>query len=263
MKKSLWNNKEYFIQDMSTLNDQILEKYINVFWKDVVSQVTDKQHILFIPKVRFINNQIVTLSPMQKININSKEGLITFIKDRLTLSNESYKVEPVSSLIFSYGIRDGVVTPTVYSNNKVTNNYQIYYNNQLPIALLPEEYGIILSNIDNNYTISVNRGKSKAIIILTVTAAGEEGNKTINNIKYFKSNNLLFTLTDTIISNKDRKFIRRIGKSILHYEDGELVLYTTIKKTTGMKNKIIPNNNQLNNKFLTMDLETVTINNVL
>jgi len=88
-------------------------------------------------------------------------------------------------------------------------------------------------------------------------------NQTVNYIKYFKNNNLLFTWSDTIISLSENKIIRRIGKSIIHYEDGELSLYTTVKKTRPIEPKKLPKINQLNNKFITMDLETININNQL
>ena len=126
--------------------------------------------------------------------------------------------------------------------------------------MIPEDYGLILSKIDNNYTISVNRGKHNAIIILTVKNLG---NETVNHIRYIKNNNLLFTWTDTIVSLEDKKFIRRIGKSIIHYEDGEISLYATIKKTSPIVSKKISNNKRLNHRFITMDLETITYNNIL
>jgi hypothetical protein len=138
--------------------------------------------------------------------------------------------------------------------------YQIYYKNELPIALIPEDYGTILSKIDNNYTILVNRGMHNALINLTVKSAK---NKTINHIKYIKNNILLFSWIDTIVSLEDKKFIRRIGKSIIHYENGEISLYTTIKKTKPMVSKILSKNKQLTNKFITMDIETITYNNIL
>jgi len=49
----------------------------------------------------------------------------------------------------------------------------------------------------------------------------------INKIKYYYYLGLL----RIIISLNEIKFIRKIGKSILHYENNELTLYTTIKKS--------------------------------
>jgi len=155
---------------------------------------------------------------------------------------------------------EGEFTSTLENKTPKNVNYQTYYRNELPIAMLPDDYGLILSQINNTYTISINRGKKSAIIILTVKKID---NQTVNHIKYFKNNNLLFTWTDTILKDSDKEFIRRIGKSIIHYKNGELFLYTTVKKTRPIEPKKLPKINQLNNKFITMDLETININNQL
>jgi hypothetical protein len=100
----------------------------------------------------------------------------------------------------------------------------------------------------------VYKRKQNALINLTVKNID---NKTVNHIRYFKNNTLLFSWTDTIVSLENKKFIR-IGKSIIHYEDSEISLYTTIKKTSPMTPKPISKDKRLLNKFITMDLETVT-----
>jgi hypothetical protein len=71
---------------------------------------------------------------------------------------------------------------------------------------------------------------------------------------------LLFTWKDTIISPNN--FIRYIGKSTIHYINGEIVLYKIEKKTSGIKIKVLPKITKLSNKIITMDLETILINNV-
>jgi len=258
----LWNDKEYPLNNGLILTEQILEKYINLFWKDVMSSIKNNQHVLLIIRVKFENNQIVSLSNMQTINLSGKDILLGFIKDKFNLSNENYKITPISSVIFSYGIREGEYNSSLSQTQRSNNNikYQVYYRNELPIAMVPEDYGSVLSKLDNNYTISVNKGKHNALIILTVKNIG---NKTVNHIRYIKNNKLLFSWTDTIVSLEDKKFIRRIGKSIIHYEDGEISLYTTIKKTSPMVPKKSSKNNQLDSKFITMDLETITYNNTL
>ena len=199
----LWNDKEYLFpttDNISILTEQILDKYTNLFWKEIVSKISDNQHILLLIRVRFKDNQIRTLSELQTIIPSSKDNLLQFIKDRLYILNEAYQVIPVSSLIFSYGIREGGIIPAIGpSLRQQTPNtkYQIYYRNELPIAMIPENYGLILSKIDNNYTISVQRGKHNALIILTVKT---ENKLTVNHIRYIKNNNLLFSWTDTFVS---------------------------------------------------------------
>jgi len=105
-----WDLKQYKLDHSLILTDQIVERYINLFWKDVMSTLKDDQHVLFLFRVKFEGNQIATLCDMQKINKDSKSLLISFIINRLFFSNESYKTIPIDSIIFSYGIRDGVVT---------------------------------------------------------------------------------------------------------------------------------------------------------
>jgi len=261
MKKLFWSNKEYKLESSNIIANLFIDNYINLFWNEVMSKLDVKQHILLLIRVKYTNGSYSTIGDLQKLtNKNaSKDMLIKYLKNIINLSFEAYKDIPISSIIFSYGIRDGIVISSLIKESKDIK-YHIYYKNELPIAMLPEDYGIILSKFDNNYTISVNRGKKSSIIILTVNIIN---NQTVNNIKYFKDNNLLFTWTDTIISLEKKKFIRRIGKSILHYENSELVLYTIIKKTSSMAPKKLPKNNKLLTNFITMDLETININNKL
>lgn len=141
--KKLWNDKEYPIYNLSILTEEVLEKYINLFWKDVISKISTDQHILLLLKVKFTDNQYKSLNDLQKINIKSKEGLLVYFKDKLQLFNETYKVIPISSLIFSYGIREGLITPTINITQKPNIKYQTYYRNELPIAVIPEDYGTV------------------------------------------------------------------------------------------------------------------------
>jgi len=153
---NLWKDKEYKLA-LSTLDkgtvlltDQIIDKYINLFWKDVMSSIEKNQHVLLLIRVKFEDNQIITLSNLQNINNSSSDNLSLFIKDRLQILSEAYKVNPISSIIFSYGIRDGEHTTTLNRTPQGKNiNYQVYYRNEIPIAMVPEDYGMILSKTNN------------------------------------------------------------------------------------------------------------------
>jgi len=54
--------------------------------------------------------------------------------------------------------------------------------------------------------------------------------------------------------------IREIGKSVYYYENGELVLVKVEKKSRAIVQSKV--NKKLDNKIITMDLETVLIDNV-
>ena len=88
--------------------------------------ISDKHHILLLPRLKFQDLDMRTLSNMQAINKSSFDDLFEFLRNRLTLGNENYKILPISSIIFSYGIRDGKFKPTILKNNKdtITDKYQ-------------------------------------------------------------------------------------------------------------------------------------------
>ena len=51
---------------------------------------------------------------MIKTNKKSKEeDILNYLMDKIGLSYEAYKSIPISSIIFSYGIRKGQITPTI------------------------------------------------------------------------------------------------------------------------------------------------------
>ena len=56
-----------------------------------------------------------------------------------------------------------------------------------------------------------------------------------------------------IIKNQN-KFTRIIGKNTIYSENGEVILYKIQKKTSSITKKILPKNNKLSNKFISMDL---------
>jgi hypothetical protein len=71
------------------------------------------------------------------------------IVDKIGLSNEAYLPKaaiPISSIIFSYGIRDGSSTNIIGLNSSKEKNikHQIYYKNKLPITIRPEGFGKII-----------------------------------------------------------------------------------------------------------------------
>jgi hypothetical protein len=128
-----------------------------------------------------------TLNDLITIDVNSKSEILGYFKDRVRVLVENYKVIPLSHLIFSYGIRKGKAPSTMKFDSKKAfgsknAKFQVYYRNELPIAMLPEDYGTILSKLGNNYTILVNRGMQNAIINLSVKTLGGENWLTMLNI---------------------------------------------------------------------------------
>lgn len=254
--KKLWNNKTFDINTKNTyLSKDLLKKYLDEFWSDVVNNINLNEHILFIPRLILIDNQFVSLSKMLKINKTNKDGITSFLLDLIDLSNESYKNIPIKSIIFSYGVRKGKIINEFPSTDKtVTSQHHIFYKNKLPIGVIPSDYGKIIMNANNTFFISPFNLKN---IYITLQSEGD-----INKIKYIKNGNVLFTWTDTIVNKEEKLLIRTLGKSTIHFKDGEIILQKQERKTTGITNKILPKNNNRLFRFITMDLETVLVNNI-
>jgi hypothetical protein len=81
----LWNNKEYKLTTSVVITEQILRKYINLFYKEVISEIKDDQYILFIPRFHLIDNQYITISNLMKINKDNTvaEDLLSYLMDRI------------------------------------------------------------------------------------------------------------------------------------------------------------------------------------
>ena len=252
-----WNNLEIKLRNPILITKGLLKNNINKFWEDIMNKLNNNQHILFILRLRFDNNQMVSASTLKKIDKTNKNDLIEYLYDRITtVSSETYTTKPIKSIIFSYGIREGKIDQSIneISSTNINQKYQIFYNNKLPIVKtgLPSEYGKILSENNNQYTISVH---NKNLILLDMMY---KDNNKINRIKYIKNNRIIANWTDTILD--ENSIVREIGKSIYYYENMELVLVKVIKKSKPI-DKIKVNNKPLN-KIITMDLETVLIDNV-
>src|SRR6266550_2393970 len=89
----------------------------------------------------------------------------------------------------------------------------------------------------------------------------EEDGLIFNKIEYIKNGKVLFQWKDKIINKENKEIIRYIGKSTIHFKDGEITLTKIERKTTGISNKILSKNPKLSNNFITMDLETVLVDN--
>lgn len=109
---------------------------------DVIIKLDINYHILFILRVKFDDNQIRTLGHLKKLNKDDLDFILEYYIQSIGLKSDAYKTTPIISIIISYGIREGKIENKFITNPK---NYQIYYNNKLPIAFNPEDYGLLLN----------------------------------------------------------------------------------------------------------------------
>lgn len=248
---TFWNNTSYPIDSNSLLTNALITKFINKLWDDqrFSEKLNENNHLMILFRVKFDNNQISTIGHMQRISYKDKVFYCDHIKDLLTLKNENYTTEPILNIIFSYKIKNGHIEPRTINTSVPTQNH---YNNKLPLCYNPNDYGKIILQTSNKYVIAVNKN-----VNVIIEKCKDELDREFNYVKYLKNNSVLYDWNDYYIN--DFTFERHLGKSIYRIENGEIVLRKVIKSTNTIKP--IQIEDKINSKIITMDLETIVINN--
>jgi hypothetical protein len=112
MKKRLWLNITDKLKD-NNLNKKILRDFIFNFYETVVDKIESDQHILFLFRIVLDNGDVKTCTKLLKINKSGKESLTNYLLDAINLTSDNYQNAPIDSMIISYGIRKGEITPTI------------------------------------------------------------------------------------------------------------------------------------------------------
>ena len=233
--------------DSILLNKETITQYLNQFIKDI--KLKKNQYIDLIIKVKFEDLQIKTLLTKESIDKSVLEDYIKHLVDKIGLLSEGYTTSKVIEIDFFHLLVNSELPKEskFKVNNKVEKNYQLFYRNRLPIAYSIEEYGTILSKSNGVYFIA----SGKAQIMLTKV-------DNIIHAKYFKLNKLLFEWTDEIIDTN--YLIRKIGKSTYHFKDYDLDLLQIDKSFILVEKTKV--NKTFKNNVITMDFETILIDNV-
>ena len=238
------------------LTNQILGIYINNFWSDVFTPLISSgdKHLLLMCKVEFNDTSVGyrTLGDLRRVNFNDRDLFIEYLSARLGLLNDSYFTNPICKITFTYIIKQGLSTDERRLLQDLTprsNTTHRFNNLNLPMSMNPSDFGnIILSN-----HIQINGESVHRIIVDSGTKTFQfdiYNNGTVNKVTILGSINL--TWTDTQIS--DNTFKREIGKSTIYFMDGERIL--TQKQLNAKPIKNLSVDNELDNNFITMDMET-------
>jgi hypothetical protein len=210
MKSKLWTNIKEGLEN-NIINKEILRKFIYNFYETIVEKIDSDQHILFLFRIELENDDIKTCTKLLKINNSGKENLTNYLIDAINLTNENYNNTPIKAIIISYGVRKGVITPTIPFKEE-TKFHHVYYNHKLPLALKPEEYGDVIDSTGGKSIINLKRN---TVLIIESTCNNQY------KIKYFKNGKLMYEWTDYI--KEDGSLIREIGKTTILWKDNEII----------------------------------------
>jgi DNA polymerase type B, organellar and viral len=249
----------YPIKNLAITNE-LLVIYIENFWSEIFKSIKDTKHLLILCKVQFSENEMGyrTIGHLRKVNFEDKSLYLDYLLQNLSILNDSYVVQPISKITFSYVIKDGSCTDKDRAlltdlNDKVSTNHS-FNNMNLPISMNPSDYG----DIELDGYIQENGQSYHRFMV-------KNGNKTFRiDISSDRSQNTVTILGNINLSWVDTKiddtisdiFKREIKKSTIYFMDGEAVVRKQVLPAKPFRRTKV--DSSILNDFLTMDIETIS-----
>lgn len=258
-----------------TLTKNLITLYTNKFWNEVflpIYTIDNNIHLILMCKVKFKNPSeseqdgyeevsyllgYRSLAESRYVIHSDKQLFINYLVDRLHILSEPYIATPISEIIFTYIIREGLPND---SSRKLLNTEVKYDGSifrfgsfELPQSMDPKDYGDIKATQnfpENNITRYVVQNNQNIFFI----DASDTNN--VNVVTFNGPKNIKWV--DTLLHDNIIK--REIGKKVYYIKDGVNILiekevnaklFRTVKKESKLDNT---------NTFMTIDIETVLRN---
>ena len=226
----------------TNFTSQLFKNKLNIFWSEIMeNKLTENQHIWLLFKLEWGNGQFSTIGKLQKLNIEDKNYYIEYILKYMDDKSDYYKEQALKSIIFSYTIKKGRAKDKITFDN-IDLRYQYFNHHKLPITMNPLKYGKLIEQIDNKYTIQVNKTN-----VAIITQYDE-----YNDVKFFKEGDIIYEYKDHKIN--ESTFIRSLDNNKFHFKNNQLVAVEISKyvKFINTLKSLLKNNN----KIITFDIET-------
>jgi len=245
LKLSNWDNYTIHLQP-SLFSKDLLKFNLNKFWSDIVeTKLSENQHMLFLFRLQWSDNQFVTIGNLQKLNNDDKDYIFDYLSEEIKNKGDYYLENSVISIVFSYGIRDGRTLEKTINNKIQFHNYQ---HHKLPVTMNPLEYGKLVRRFDNIYNVQIN---DKNDVFITQF-------EDKNEIEFYRSGTLVYKWIDKWIN--ENTFSRLLGKKEFIFKDNELFLLKVDKPAKFITKLNL--SNEIQNKFITFDIETYIKNGI-
>jgi hypothetical protein len=237
------------------LTNDLIKEMLNKFWDEIMNKIDNKM-VLLLFRIKFEDNTYRTIGNLQKIDRSNLFQLYEILTDLLSIINDEYKTLAIIKLVFSYKIIE-----TDNKNSKIDSfnikNIKLptfkFYGYNLPNTMNLKLWGTQVSHENNHYKIK--RANSNLFYDITIEPLW-------NIIKIINSNNMtILTFKDIPDINNNNSFTRIINNQTYYFNNGELIV-KTLNKINNLLTKL-NKDKKLINKFITLDIETKIINNVM
>ena len=245
----------YYINDSITLTNQLIKFYVEQFWTDVFTPLTNENpniHLMLMCKLEYDllidNSKIKSLGQMRMVNFCDNNAYFEYLTGRLGILSDSYTVTPFNKLMFTFIIRDGLA-PEGSHQLLIEPQYECKahsYNNAIvPVSMNPEDYG----QLDGTCKFDAFTRYFVSHKNVTFYIDVYDG---YNKVQLKGPTDL--TWVDTVVS--EDIFKRDIIKNTIYYKNGEIVHRQKILNAQPMKT-LSPDEVLTNNQtIMTIDIET-------
>src|ERR1700712_2702630 len=251
---NIWHN--YFIpSENQLLSNNLIKEMLHKFWNDIINNIDDKMVILLF-RIQFEDKTFRTIGNLQKINHTNFTILYKLLTNLLSILSDDYKNLAVINIIFSYKIIDTDNKKSKIDTNNIKSNKIPtfkFYGYNLPLTIDFKLWGRQILHENNHYLIK--RINSDLLYDITVEPLG-------NIVNIIDSNNInILKFKDIPDLNNINSFTRIINNQKYYIKNGQLILKTLNKSSNLLT--ILKKDKKLINNFITLDIETQTINNVM
>ena len=256
--KTQFKFKNYNYNLNNILTSQDIKLALNKFNNEELLNIDPRLKFCILFKIQTIDGDWRNISSLQITDKTGIEDLINIFNIFWSYKSDNYKGLVVSKLAFRYRFIELNIAPDKFifkyptefeetnellpqGNTNLPNNRQfeswgdeIFINSDNTLIVNKDNHSFFIKELDNEYNISLSYN----------------GKEILNFNDKYDSN-----------SQNYNTFVRTIGNSVLYYKNGKCEFIKQSLKSTYLKGKIT--DISIKNNFITMDLETRKINNVM
>ncbi len=257
-----------WLQFNYTLDNKLLTKNnlinaFNQFCDEVIFKLNKDQCVSIIFKIKIGDEYYRNISNIQNLNIDNYHSVLEIFIEYWNIKDNEYLSYNISEIYFMYKINilnskyKPIIKPQVSKPDimKEKTNFLRLGGFNLPNTMDLFQWGdVVFFNNDTKALVFKKRSKAE----YHITFIG----KNSMNIKYKLNDKVLLEFTDILRDlNNLSTFTRIIQNNKYYFEKGEIISKIKLHKV----NKILTLKKQpyYINKFITLDIETKVINNVI
>ena len=259
-----------FKMENCVINHELITLALQAFFKQVLTHLSDDQELMVMFKVQIVNGPFRNISNLQKTTKLEMSDLLNIFLEYWSMRSAEYKAYPIAYIIFTYYIfnknqSNGTTVSKTLSNNSANKNKSNKLANtlndtinfgglSLPATMDITKWGVC--DFARDFSSAIVSKKASSVVYHVKLLS----NCLVAELKINNKTVLIFT--DYLNNGANlNTFTRVLGNNTYIFEDSVLKL-----KSRTYKNKFISTKNvehYFKTKFLTMDLETRTIQGVM